>query len=518
MALAIYFYKLGFHILALSPANSNANHLAAALNQLVPFLRLYPSSRDHNLDDLKEGKTWHDDGVKTMPPTELLFTIDELEKGHDLSQKYGVVEAVLTAAAERTLALDSPLRVNGTAIGQNVNAWDILREFLEKYKSSTLYDRLGTYTHEQYKLAYSSCKGQIIGLQRFMVTTTGNILAQDMIENFYSPESKYGIARVGIMVFVDEAAKDLEINVWSGIVCHEWASAVRGAFLFGDDKQLQPTNTSSKGAVVFNPFSARLNISLPVRLVGEGFPCYRLVEQRRMHSSLAAFPNHKIYNDLLRNGPGMNDNLEMRKPGFAKVLSKILLQSRSLTPLEREQYETQLLSSDTKLRLHWIEVAGTRKVHPVTCSSTVTEHVDVFFKTIYYELSDYFQRIKEKMGKHVMIICAYSYALHEYQNRINALLANDSSLDKDDMPRVLTVDSSQGEESMMVIFDGSFQHGNRIGFMVDPGRTNVAITRAKEVYWVIGGSMSADPRGKSSSNLLLDYKRELNGKHCHKFN
>lgn len=236
-----------------------------------------------------------------------------------------------------------------------------------------------------------------------------------------------------------------------------------------------------------------------------------------MHACLAAFPNCKIYDGLLRNGPGTNDDLEMRKPGLAKVLSDIILQSSSLTLPERELYQTQLQASDSRLRLHWIEVSGKRKVHPVTNSSTVTEHVDVFFSKIYPLLRDHFDRTEEKMGKNVMIICAYSYALHEYQNQISTLLANDRSLDKDDMPRVLTVDSSQGEESMMVIFDGSFQHGNRIGFMEDRGRTNVAITRAKEVFYVIGGNMARMPGGTSRSNLLLEYKKELNGKHCHTF-
>lgn len=37
-----------------------------------------------------------------------------------------------------------------------------------------------------------------------MVTTTGNVLARDMVENFYSAENIYGIPQVGIMVFVDE--------------------------------------------------------------------------------------------------------------------------------------------------------------------------------------------------------------------------------------------------------------------------------------------------------------------------
>jgi superfamily I DNA and/or RNA helicase len=54
------------------------------------------------------------------------------------------------------------------------------------------------------------------------------------------------------------------------------------------------------------------------------------------------------------------------------------------------------------------------------------------------------------------------------------------------------------------------------GFVDDVGRCNVAITRAKEVLWIIGGSMSLRRRfGHSMSlvekptALLTKYKREL---------
>lgn len=53
--------------------------------------------------------------------------------------------------------------------------------------------------------------------------------------------------------------------------------------------------------------------------------------------------------------------------------------------------------------------------------------------------------------------------LREYENRIEEMLKHHSKLTSADMPRVLTVDASQGQESFMVIFDGSFQHADVIG-------------------------------------------------------
>jgi superfamily I DNA and/or RNA helicase len=48
------------------------------------------------------------------------------------------------------------------------------------------------------------------------------------------------------------------------------------------------------------------------------------------------------------------------------------------------------------------------------------------------------------------------------------------------------------------------------GFMADENRVNVAITRAKGVMWMIGGTMSLRNRfSKVAPNLLTQYKREL---------
>ena len=53
--------------------------------------------------------------------------------------------------------------------------------------------------------------------------------------------------------------------------------------------------------------------------------------------------------------------------------------------------------------------------------------------------------------------------LYAYRDRVSAILARDSKLTPADMPRIATVDASQGEESFMVLFDGSFQHGDVVG-------------------------------------------------------
>ena len=65
------------------------------------------------------------------------------------------------------------------------------------------------------------------------------------------------------------------------------------------------------------------------------------------------------------------------------------------------------------------------------------------------------------------------------------------------LPKVITIDSSQGTEAPFTIIDCSVQQWLRdtdIGFVDDDCRINVAMTRAQEVRWVLGGSCSSGKR------------------------
>lgn len=141
---------------------------------------------------------------------------------------------------------------------------------------------------------------------------------------------------------------------------------------------------------------------------------------------------------------------------------------------------------------------------------------------------------------YVSLMCSYVRSitnrsqLYAYKDMFEIMLKSGAVVE-DDVPRVLTVDSSQGEESTMVVFDSSSQHGDvvgrsplspivcqrtsrlpliRVGFVDDPGRCNVAFTRAKEIFWILGGVMENKHRrnGKRATTYLARYKRELDAK------
>jgi len=172
-------------------------------------------------------------------------------------------------------------------------------------------------------------------------------------------------------------------------------------------RQLPPTNTSAKGKKVqFNAFNNRLDIPLPSRLAREGFPCVRLLEQRRMHNTLADFPNREVYEGKLRNGPGTGGTLdESELPGFGNVLLDIQAQDKS----DPSHYKAN--ATDDHARLAWIEVTGKRINHESTKSLCVKEHIDVFFKRIFPHLLAYFKQVNKNMGEYSMIICAYGHAV-----------------------------------------------------------------------------------------------------------
>ena len=131
-----------------------------------------------------------------------------------------------------------------------------------------------------------------------------------------------------------------------------------------------------------------------------------------MNEALADFPNRKIYGGTLRNGPGSIAKLDEKMPGIADTLKAIL--ARGWLPGGETSNAAVLANFDAHLRLHYLEVDGTRKKHEYTGSMIVPEHVELFFAAVFPLLQAFFLRNKAKVGSmhdNVMIICAYSYAV-----------------------------------------------------------------------------------------------------------
>lgn len=163
---------------------------------------------------------------------------------------------------------------------------------------------------------------------------------------------------------------------------------------------MKPINTCFTNRAQYTPFAGCLDVALPTRLIRQGFPVFRLEEQRRMHPALTAFPRDYIYNGRFRDAPEMLKPLDDTMPGLRSVLTDIIAEHGIHDEVDREAY--RLEASDAKARLHWLQVEGTKG------DEQVPKHVQLFFETIFPKLRAYFESRGKKLVDNVLLVCAYN--------------------------------------------------------------------------------------------------------------
>lgn len=540
-AICVFFYLMDMHVLVLAPANSNCADFMRKLVQLFPkdttvcgkevlATRVFPPSADFSPE--KEAKAHHgtsrpasnetDRGAASArldvpassvpepsPATDSGFAdVFDLEmirsELHSSSDKYsqfkdfGLAQQVLNAAhkGEKTL-------IEQLGREQPVDVWQVLRQCLDDAQAGT-FDWNNKLAVQKYQQSYDACKAHFMSKQRLVVTTTGNVRCDDIVNNFAS--NKHGVECKGMIVILDEACKDREIDSLSAILHPDWRAKITGMIMLGDERQLEPTNTCAKGRVQFNPFSERLNIPLLSRLKREGFPCVELVEQHRMSHHISSWPSKNFYGSGMRDGEGTKGTLADKQPGLFACLKSILIGAGS-TSFGAPSSEAK---EDKSIRTHYLELRGTRDNSKK--SAFVQEHVHVFFDRIYWKLRAYYG---EKMEEQCMIIVAYKGAMDIWHEAM-AHLQRKYNIPTAQMPRILTIDSSQGAEASVCMIDCSVQEYSSesrrkdIGFCDDDKRMNVAMTRAQEVRWFLGGSCSVSQRapGQADTPAYVRFKEE----------
>ncbi|KAK4548249.1 hypothetical protein LTR36_010119 [Oleoguttula mirabilis] len=503
-ALAIFFVKLGMRVQINAPANSNCNHFIRELEEALKEIkgarayRLYCSSRNIGFkkmsqDQAKHRKVGHvDRRVSNLHG--LGFKLHASRNQKTNARDYSFEQAVIDEADKGELQWLTMLDHN-VDNRKEVEVWDVFRGHLNAARDLTL-DRKDAKAISEFERSHNICTNHLIALTDIMVTTTGNARATEIVDVWANAERDFDISCKGYMVVMDEGPKDQEINSWNAVTA--LGSKVNGVMMFGDDKQLKPVNPGAGRKLQFNMFSERLAIPLPSRLVREGFQHVSLREQQRMHPVLSDFPSDEFYDALLRNAPRVHGSLDIVRPGMIDAALDPILR-KVLSESEKARYTDGRLSEEL-YRLHYFEIVGERVQHPESCSSVVKEHVEVFFREMFPHLQSYFG---DRTEEDLMIICGHGYAashlnpclfrvwltswqIQHYQTAVFELQAKQKNPDSH-YPRIMTIDSAQGQEAFMVIVDGSFQCRDMMGFMTDPGRCNVAMTRAKGVLWVLGG-------------------------------
>lgn len=506
-AITAFFYYIGLNVLVLAPANTNCADFMGKLKKHFPDIqasRVFPSSADFDPEKIAKeqhaeevgqapkadeddgGPDRHNDTVNDLLSFEMIRADIKASQDKYNDADYGLQAQVLAAA------LDGRYEDSGQA-----GIWKELRACIEK-RDRGEFPWLDKKAVKNFSNAYNACKAHFMSLQRMVCTTSGNVRTVDIIDNF--ARDKHDNFCNGLVIVIDEAAKDREVDTLSALLLPEWRDKCLGLVMLGDERQLQPTNTSAKGSLTFNAFIDRLSIPFISRLKRQGFPCQELREQHRMSHHISKWPSHNFYSGTMRDGPGTKGLLRTKQPGLYACLRVILDSIGSVA-------QSSDMAEDQRVRSNYIQVLGSRdnsKRSPV-----VREHVKFFFNSIYWGLRAYWE---EELSSNVMIICAYKGAKNAWLEAAGHLQQK-HKIPTAQMPQIMTIDSSQGSEATMTIVDASVQrysartHRRDIGFVDDDGRMNVALTRAREVRWILGGSCDVKKRRSIRSPATPAYVR-----------
>ncbi|KAI7314389.1 hypothetical protein KC315_g11377 [Hortaea werneckii] len=532
-------YEKGFHVICLSPTNSTADRFATQLaesfvkdeglhQETQPVTRAYPSNRNlkskYHLKNVEAPKYSRSEGASVDNAAELA-TFNTLAaaitqksaykiSARDLGQQAKVFAYAKRNPADRValrMRFKSPGTVNWQ--GDKVDMWAYLGRTLDAI-SNDLFDWDDKDKVSYFDQALKYCTNQFITSQRLIVTTTGNSRSELFVNLFGKHSSELDMkaqfddavidtpAMKGVLICIDECNMDNEINTWSAILHASIGSNVTGVICFGDDKQLRPHNLTDP---LLNEMHDRGSYALPMRLIDQGYESVFLDVQSRMHIVIADFISKKFYNGELKTADRMKTiTLDEQYKGLRVALAKAL----GYDPDEK------IVKGDgeKRLRMAFIEVKGTRHVDPSTQSKLVVEPAAYFLKYCYGPLLELF---KNKMSDNVLVVCAYSASrdwwlklfqfdmvaanskIVEANKAIaeeNESLPDGEKKEKSSLrsmkhyPRVLTVDSAEGDEALVVFVDPGHGGGktSEQGFIKDTQRCNVLLTRGKASVTVLG--------------------------------
>ncbi len=235
-------------------------------------------------------------------------------------------------------------------------------------------------------------------------------------------------------VLIDEATQATEPASLVPIV-----RGSRQIVLIGDHKQLPPTVISKRAE------DGGLSRSLFERLIDMGIEPKLLTTQYRMHPSISEFPNTHFYQGLLEDGVSPD-----QRPAPMGMLWPDWEAPMAFVPVDGDE----LLSPD-----------GASKENPAEASWAVKILIGLV-EGGEVDLSD------------IGIVTPYAGQVRAIRDMIPESLQS---------VEVRTVDGYQGREKDVIIFScvRSNKDGN-VGFLSDPRRLNVALTRSRRGLVVIG--------------------------------
>ena len=266
-AMCMYFAQLGYKCIIATPANTNADHSTLEMSQLAAITdaklveamsalgmndnrpspkggdrrhkirvhRLYPSSRNYGFRRMTQEQASHRKQVHVHRNVSTVKSLEFKLHGYK-DRKVGIRDLAIERAVideADTGELHLTRRIKLDQGDKQTDVWDGLRKHLQASREGT-FDWNDKRAAKEYESCYEACKNHIVALTNVMVTTTGNARSDELLLHWTNSDPDYGVPFKGVIVFLDEAAKDLEINTWMPIVA--MGDKVRGVFMFGDEK------------------------------------------------------------------------------------------------------------------------------------------------------------------------------------------------------------------------------------------------------------------------------------------
>ncbi|XP_050364089.1 uncharacterized protein LOC126782808 isoform X2 [Argentina anserina] len=243
---------------------------------------------------------------------------------------------------------------------------------------------------------------------------------------------------------------------------------LRHAILIGDERQL-PAMVKSKIAE-----SAGFGRSLFERLFQLGHKKHLLNVQYRMHPSISQFPKKKFYNNQILDGPNV------RKGSYQKCF----LEGKFFGP-------------------YFINIADGKEEFGRGHSPKNMVEVAVVCQIV-LSLYKEFTQTRKKVS--VGIISPYNAQVYEIEERVKEY-CKDHIAGTDFSVSVRSVDGFQGgEEDVIIISTVRCNWNGSIGFLSNPQRANVVLTRARHCLWILGNGPTLCNSNSIWKKLIIDAK------------
>ncbi|KAF8398737.1 hypothetical protein HHK36_014595 [Tetracentron sinense] len=241
---------------------------------------------------------------------------------------------------------------------------------------------------------------------------------------------------------------------------------IRHAILIGDERQL-PAMVKSKISE-----KAEFGRSLFQRLVLLGQKKNLLNIQYRMHPSISLFPNKEFYSKQILDAPNVKER----------------------------SYERSFLQGKMYGSYSFINVAygkeefhGGQSLKNMAEVFVVSEVVSKLFKA----------SVAKRQRVSVGVISPYKAQVFAIQEK----LGNKYSTNSNFTVSVRSVDGFQGGEEDVIIISTVRSNGNgSVGFLSNPQRTNVALTRARYCLWILGNGQTLINSGSVWKELVINAK------------